>query len=162
MNVFILDHSMIWSAKMLDDAHLKAQISEACQILTANYNAECCEEYAVIGHLHHPVTKYYSDPKATGELLLYLYFLCSEYHTRFGKEHQDWFFLQGFKRENHRFFHSREYFHTCKTYVNGRMTDDIDEIRRYIATKPHRRPLTWTRREKPDWWKEYENAEMQC
>lgn len=38
MNVFILDRNMEKSAQMLDDAHLKAQINEACQILMENYN----------------------------------------------------------------------------------------------------------------------------
>ena len=60
MNVFILDRSMEKSAQMLDDAHLKAQINEACQILMANYNHERYPD-AKIGHVHHPVTKYYAS-----------------------------------------------------------------------------------------------------
>lgn len=43
-------------------------------------------------------------------------------------------------------------FEVSKTYVNGSMTDDIDAVRNYIITKPHTRPLTWTNRDKPDWW----------
>lgn len=152
MNVFILDHDMNKSAQMLDDAHLKAQLNEACQILTANYNEGRCEEYAVIGHLHHPVTRYYSDAKQTDELVSYLDKLCTEYYIRFGKEHQNYFFLRGFQIENPQFRVSYRNFSASKTYVKGRMTDDIDEIRRYISTKPHTKPLTWTRREKPDWW----------
>lgn len=156
MNVFILDKSMELSAQMLDDAHLKSQISEACQILTTNYNDGRCEEYAVIGHLHHPVTKYYYATRQTEELASYLCFLCAEYYIRFGKEHQNWFFLMGYLHENPQFSVAFRNFSVSKTYVKGRMTDNIDEIHRYIATKPHRRPLTWTRREKPDWWEEYE------
>lgn len=43
-------------------------------------------------------------------------------------------------------------FKASKTYVNGVMTDDIEVIRHYISTKPHTKPLTWTNRQKPDWW----------
>lgn len=57
MNVFILDRNMEKSAQMLDDAHLKAQINEACQILMANWNHEHCPD-SKIGHLNHPVTNF--------------------------------------------------------------------------------------------------------
>lgn len=157
MNVFILDKSMELSAQMLDDAHLKAQISEACQILMANWNHEHFP-LAKIGHIHHLVTKFYRDYAAKSELICYLGSLLTEYFVRFDKHHQNEFWFLGFTY--HVVYHKKRknIFKFGKTYVNGRMTDDIDEIRRYIATKPHRRPLTWTRREKPDWWKEYEDV----
>lgn len=43
-------------------------------------------------------------------------------------------------------------FQEAKTYVNGSMTNDIEEIRHYISTKPMKKQPTWTNREKPDWW----------
>lgn len=52
MNVFILDKNMKISARFLDDAHLRAQINEACQILMANYNHEKYPE-TKIGHINH-------------------------------------------------------------------------------------------------------------
>ena len=155
MNVFILDRSMEKSAQMLDDAHLKAQINEACQILMANYNHERYPD-AKIGHVNNPVTVFYSNDNLMCELLNYTEELINEYEIRFKKTHQNYFFVEGFYAEYVRekcgydifldnFIHS-------KTYVNGNMTDDIDAIRKYIMTKPHTRPLTWTNREKPDWW----------
>lgn len=151
MNVFILDRSMNKSAQILDDAHLKAQINEACQILMANWSNKHFPD-AKIGHLHHPITKYYSMENTTCELLAYLYFLTTEYYFRFRKEHQNYFWAVGFETENTKFKSVFDTFYASKTYVNGRMTDNIEEIRNYIMTKPHNKPYTWTNREKPDWW----------
>lgn len=157
MNVFILDRNMEKSAQMLDDAHLKAQINEACQILMANWNKEHYPD-AKIGHVHHAVTKFYSgsktcdqeDKSVKAELMCYLMDLLDEYEYRFGKRHQNWFWLNGFELV----YKAYPYivFHNAKTYVNGTMTDNIEEIRHYIMTKPHTKPLMWTNREKPDWW----------
>lgn len=148
MNVFILDRSMEKSAQMLDDAHLKAQINEACQILMANYNHERYPD-AKIGHVNHPMTKFYKTTECKKELIQYLDCLLDEYLYRFGKEHQNRFWANGFSLwETFPYFK----FSVSKTFVNGNMTDDIDAIRKYISTKPHTRPLIWTTREKPDWW----------
>lgn len=152
MNVFILSHDIAESASMLDDAHLIAQISEATQILMANWNDGRSESYAVIGHLHHPVTKYYAGIKQTEELLSYLFELLTEYYIRFGKEHQNFFWAIGFAHDNPQYFHNFSNFSKSKTFVHDHMTDDIEEIRKYIMTKPHKRPLKWTNRKKPDWW----------
>lgn len=149
MNVFILDRSMEKSGQMLDDAHLKAQINEACQILMANWNHENFP-YSKIGHINHPVTKFYTDYAAKSELICYLRFLLGEYTTRFEKVHQNLFWFIGFT--DIVVFHETSVFKFSKTYVNGSMTDTIETIRHYIMTKPHTRPLTWTNREKPDWW----------
>lgn len=157
MNVFILDRSMNKSAQMLDDAHLKAQINEACQILMANYNHERYPD-AKIGHVNHPVTVFYSKPitdsdrdkSVRAELACYLMDLLEEYEYRYKKRHQNWFWLNGFMLIYG--FYPYIDFHNAKTYVNGSMTDNIETIRQYIMTKPHTRPLTWTNREKPDWW----------
>lgn len=147
MNVFILDRSMEKSAQMLDDAHLKAQINEACQILMANYNHERYPD-AKIGHVNHPVTVFYRDKQRKTELMEYLRWLLDEYLFRFGKEHQNGFWLECFyKTMSFPMFE----FEVSKTYVNGSMTDDIDAVRNYIITKPRTRPLTWTNRDKPDW-----------
>lgn len=147
MNVFILDRNMEKSAQMLDDAHLKAQINEACQILMANYN-KWNYPNAKIGHVNHPVTKYYSNDFR--ELVSYLNFLLKEYEYRFRKLHQNFFWYFGFNNTIPCFMPKE--FSDSKTYVNGKMTDNIEEIRRYISTKPHSKPYTWTNREKPDWW----------
>lgn len=148
MNVFILDRNMEKSAQMLDDAHLKAQINEACQILMANWNYERYPD-AKIGHVNHPVTVFYGEKKRKTELIEYLRWLLDEYFCRFGKEHQNSFWLEGFyKTASFSMFE----FEVSKTYINGNMTNDIEAIRHYIMTKPHTRPLTWTNREKPDWW----------
>lgn len=157
MNVFILSRDMAASARMLDDAHLLAQINEATQILMANYNHENYPD-AKIGHINHPVTVFYSesitdknnDKSVRAELVCYLNDLHLEYASRFGKVHQNWFWLCGF--ENVYKAYPYVYFHNAKTLVNGHMTDDIEEIRKYIMTKPHKRPLKWTNRKKPDWW----------
>lgn len=149
MNVFILDRNMEKSAQYLDDAHLKAQINEGAQILMANYNRQYFPE-AKIGHVNHPVTKYYYSIPQKDELLSYLPDLFDEYLYRFKKEHQNYFWFDGFTK--HMFYLPNDYFIHSKTYVNGNMTDDIEAIRHYIMTKPHTRPLTWTNREKPDWW----------
>lgn len=148
MNIFILDRNMEKSAMMLDDAHLKAQINEACQILMANWNHEHFPD-AKIGHLGHTVTKFYSSTKAKLELLEYLPRLFDEYLFRFGKEHQNRFWYLGFC----------EFcgipdgsFKFSKTYVNGIMTDDIEVIRKYISTKPQQKKPVWTGRDKPEWW----------
>lgn len=159
MNVFILDRNMEKSAQMLDDTHLKAQINEACQILMANYNWSLYYydfgvpkdlHVPVIGHVNHPVTKFYRNKEKSYELFSYLRFLLLEYKYRFKKQHQNWFWLNGFMLIYG--FYPYIDFHNAKTYVNGTMTDDIEAIREYISTKPHTRPLTWTNREKPDWW----------
>lgn len=92
MNVFILDRSMEKSAQMLDDAHLKSQINEACQILMANWNHEHYPD-AKIGHVNHPVTKYYSRTDEKEELFSYLFDLLNEYSIRFGKLHQNIFLV---------------------------------------------------------------------
>lgn len=151
MNVFILDRDMIKSAKMLDDAHLNAQINEACQILMANYNKECYPN-AKIGHVNHPVTKFYANDEAADELLAYTHFLCCEYLSRKGKEHQNWFWVIGFEGcfPCHNF--TGLTFRVSKTYVNGIMTDDIQVIRKYISTKPQQKNPVWTGRDKPEWW----------
>lgn len=148
MNVFILDQNMEKSAQMLDDTHLKAQINEACQILMANFNRKYYLG-AKIGHVNHPVTVFYFDEARTEELFSYLDELLAEYHIRFKKQHQNVFWSIGFR------CHVNELpkdFKLSKTYVNGKMTDNIEEIRHYISTKPHSKPYTWTNREKPDWW----------
>lgn len=153
MNVFILDRDMRKSAQMLDDAHLNAQINEACQILMANYNHEHFPD-AKIAHVNHPVTNFYADEDCMVELVNYCFELVFEYFIRFGKRHQNEFFIDGYSQYEYQ--HERLY--TCdtfiksKTYVNGSMTDDIEAIRKYISTKPRTRRLTWTNREKPDWW----------
>lgn len=148
MNVFILDRDMRKSAKMLDDAHLKAQINEACHILMANWNYARYPD-AKIGHVNHPVTVFYGEKQRKTELMDYLGWLLDEYLFRFDKEHQNRFWLDGFNRTPT--FPLFE-FEVSKTYVHGSMTNDIESIRQYIMTKPHTRPLTWTNREKPDWW----------
>lgn len=147
MNVFILDRDMRKSAQMLDDAHLKAQINEACQILMANWNYERYPD-AKIGHVNHPVTVFYGETQRKTELMDYLGWLLDEYWFRFDKEHQNRFWLDGFNRTPT--FPLLE-FDVSKTYVNGHMTNDIETIRQYIMTKPHARPLAWTNRDKPDW-----------
>lgn len=149
MNVFILDRNMEKSAQMLDDAHLKAQINEACQILMANYNRDNYPD-AKIGHVNHPVTKAYDEVASSNELFSYLYYLLFEYNIRFKKLHQNMFWWQGFKMFNHMTEHF--VFWESKTYVDGQMTDDIEAIRKYISTKPMKKQPTWTNREKPDWW----------
>lgn len=151
MNVFILDRDMQKSAQMLDDMHLKAQINEACQILMANYNKECYPN-AKIGHVNHPVTKFYASDEAAAELLTYTHFLCCEYLRRKGKDHQNWFWVLGFESlfQNTSFIPLS--FRFSKTYVNGIMTDDIEAIRHYISTKPQKKKPVWTNREKPEWW----------
>ena len=148
MNVFILDRDMEESAAMLDDAHLKAQINEACQILMANWNHEHFPD-AKIGHLGHTVTKFYSSMGPKVELLEYLPRLFDEYLFRFGKEHQNRFWYLGFCE-----FHGipDDSFKFSKTYVNGIMTDDIAAIRHYIMTNLQQKKPVWTNREKPEWW----------
>lgn len=149
MNVFILDKDMEKSAQMLDDAHLIAQINEATQILMANYNKKLFPD-AKIGHVSHPVTMFYSQDYYKSELFRYLSkALIPEYKFRFGKEHQSYFWCEGFYDF---ILCLNDCFYGSKTYVNGHMTDNIEEIRQYIMTKPHKRPLKWTNRKKPDWW----------
>lgn len=153
MNVFILDRNMEKSAQMLDDAHLKAQINEACQILMANYNHKLFPE-SKIGHVSHPVTIFYKSQSCTIELFNYLSTLLEEYSSRFGKDHQNYFWWIGFSGVvyGEKRIHKIQKFTFSKTYVNGTMTDDIEAIRKYISTKPHTLPLTWTNRDKPNWW----------
>lgn len=150
MNVFILDKNMEKSAQYLDDAHLKAQINEATQILIANYNHENYPD-AKVGHINHPVTVYCK--RVCLELCYYLKYLLKEYKFRFGKEHQNYFWLKGFWSDYRlEYYPVMSKFCNSKTYYYGSMTDDIEAIRHYIMTKPHTRPLTWTNRDKPDWW----------
>lgn len=148
MNVFILDKDIGCSARMLDDSHLRAQINEACQILMAGYNKMYYPE-AKIGHANHPVTRFYFERNRATELFSYLDELLSEYCFRFGKQHQNVFWWMGFR---HRVGELPKEFRYSKTYVDGAMTDDIDEIRKCISTKPMQKKPTWTRRERPDWW----------
>lgn len=158
MNVFVLDKNMARSAEMLDDAHLIAQINEATQILMANYNHENYPD-AKVGYINHPVTVFYSEPitdynddkSVRAELVCYLEDLIPEYSNRFVKVHQNWFWLCGFKYMYGTYPYIN--FHNAKTFVNGRMTDNIEEIRKYISAKPHKRELKWTNRERPVWWK---------
>ena len=153
MNVFILDRNMEKSAQMLDDAHLKAQINEACQILMANYNHKAFPN-AKIGHINHPVTKFYENEDCMSELVNYCFELVFEYFLRFRKRHQNEFFINGYSQ----YEYQHEHLYTCdtfvesKTYINGTMTDDIQAIRKYISTKPMQKKPTWTNRKKPDWW----------
>lgn len=149
MNVFILDKNMEKSAQMLDDAHLRAQINEATQILMANYNRTLWTN-AKIGHVNHPVTVFYHDSDRTTELFSYLDQLLYEYCFRFKKQHQNIFWWVGF-RCNVEEVLPKEFRHS-KTYINGVMTNDISKIRKYISTKPMQEKPTWTNREKPDWW----------
>lgn len=151
MNVFILDRDMKKSAMMLDNAHLKAQINEACQILMANYNKENYPD-AKICHINHPVTKYYAEKSARAELFKYLHILLDEYYYRFGKDHQNSIWWFGFKHINCLYEISSCDFCDSKTYVSGIMTDDIASIRHYIMTKPQQKKPVWTNREKPEWW----------
>lgn len=150
MNVFILDRSMEKSAQMLDDAHLKAQINEACQILMANYNKRHYPK-SKIGHVGHTVTKFYDFIEPEGELFCYLAVLLKEYKHRFNKLHQNYFWANGFI-DCMSYFYESQVFDYSKTYVDGQMTDDIEAIRKYISTKPMKKQPTWTNREKPDWW----------
>lgn len=149
MNVFILSDNMKYSALLLDDAHLIAQINEGCQILMANYNHQKYPN-AKVGHINHPVTRFYSDIRARDELISYMSDLFNEYLYRFGKEHQNYFWLNGFIE--HLDFLPSTFFNYSKTHVENHMTNDIEEIREYIMTKPHVRKLKWTRRRKPYWW----------
>lgn len=152
MNVFILDKDMGCSARMLDDSHLRAQINEACQILMAGYNKVHYPE-AKIGHANHPVTKFYEyGSNQFGELFKYLNCLLLEYNIRFEKSHQNTFWWSGFLFVMSPYMRIDNNFVYSKTYVDGAMTDDIDEIRKYISTKPMQKKPTWTRRQKPDWW----------
>lgn len=153
MNVFVLDKDMKKSAEMLDDAHLISQINEACQILMANRNKEIFPG-AKIGHINHPVTKFYAKTSARNELLGYLYALLMEYCFRFGKDHQNLMWWFGFKSIGIIDGIVFDYFSDSKTLVDRVMTDDIEVIRWYISTKPHTRPLKWTGRNKPEWWTE--------
>lgn len=148
MNVFVLDKSMVKSAEFLDDAHLTAQINEACQILTANYNHEKFPS-AFVGHINHPVTKYYRDKNAKEELVSYLLYLLLEYKYRFGKLHQNFFWYYGFTSLYN--FPKLEEFTYSKSYV-GNMTSNINDIRYYISTKTYTKDIVWTKREKPLWW----------
>lgn len=159
MNVFILDKNMEKSAQYLDDAHLKAQINEACQILMANYNWSLYHfesgtptslDIPVIGHVSHPVTKFYRSKEKSYELFSYLRVLLAEYKHRFKKYHQNWFWYLGYGESKMPYMKGN--FFLSKTLVNGTMTDDIEVIRKYISTKPMKKKPTWTNRDKPDWW----------
>lgn len=154
MNVFVLDRDMEKSAMMLDDAHLKAQINESCQILTANYNHKLFPN-AKIGHVSHPVTIFYRDSACTWELFNYLGFLLNEYLIRFKKYHQSHFWWRGFYEDVYKVQTNEEVlkeFKASKTYVDGIMTDDIEVIRKYISTNPQQKKPVWTNCEKPEWW----------
>ena len=151
MNIFILDKSMEKSAQMLDDAHLISQINEGCQILMANYN-KTNNHMARIGHINHPVTIFYSTYIESTELLNYLCELISEYKIRFGKSHQNKFWVDGYIQELG-VIDDKSVFSESKTLVNDHMTDNIEEIREYIMNKPHKRALKWTNRDKPNWWR---------
>lgn len=124
MNVFILDKDMEKSAKMLDDAHLIAQINEATQILMANYNHERYPD-AKIGHIKHPVTVFYSDGAQKIQLLMYLRGLLEEYEYRFKKQHQNSFWCGGYAHAM-MFIPFPGIFNGSKTFVNGHMTDNIE------------------------------------
>lgn len=149
MNVFILDKDMQKSAEYLDDAHLISQINEVCQILMANYNYGIFRNKK-IRHLNHPVTIFYNEVKTEIELVSYLYELLWEYVYRFNKHHQNHFWFLGYVGGSESYMVDK--FEHSKTLVNRALTDDIDEIRKYIMTKEHKRPLKWTRRDKPEWW----------
>lgn len=126
MNVFILDKNMERSAQMLDDLHLRAQINEATQILMANYNREYFPD-AKIGHVNHPVTKFYEyGSDQFGELFEYLSKLLVEYNIRFNKYHQNDFWFAGF----------------CMLLC----------LKRGMTMNSNTPKPTWTNREKPDWW----------
>lgn len=137
------------SAAMLDDAHLLAQINEGCQILMANYNHSHFPD-AKIGHLNHPVTKFYSETEPKDELISYMSDLLQEYSFRFGKIHQNYFWLEGFTENI--FYNPVDCFDYSKTFIKDHFSNDIKEIRNYIITKPHVRKLKWTRRYRPEWW----------
>lgn len=149
MNVFVLNQMMRYSAEFLDDAHLIAQINEATQILMANYNLERYPR-AKIGHFHHPVVVYCNGLEK--ELASYLRYLLDEYEYRFDKKHQNWFWYFGFWAmmiEGE----PMTRFENLKTYIRDGFSDSIEQNRIYISTKPHVRPLRWTERDKPEWWK---------
>lgn len=152
MNVFILDKNMIKSAQLLDDAHLKAQINESCQILMANYNHSQYPQ-SKIGHIHHPVTKFYSSSDTMVELYTYLDALLEEYKYRFGKLHQNEFWFSGFGAVSLGIDDSYT-FYKSKTYIKPDMVDNIALIRYYISTKPQQKSPVWTKRKRPDWWGE--------
>lgn len=153
MNVFMLDPDMRKSAEMLDDAHLLSQISESCQILMANYNKEHYPD-AKIGHINHPIVKYYADEQERKELYIYLGILLDEYKYRFKKCHQNEFWHCGFWNEmEDDCLSSQDHFKCSKTLIEDKiLTDDIAAIRNYIMNKEHKRVLKWTNRIKPDWW----------
>lgn len=153
MNVFMLDTDMRKSAEMLDDAHLLAQINESCQILMANYNKEHYPS-AKIGHVNHPIVKYYAGEQEVEELYIYLGILLKEYEYRFKKWHQNYFWYRGFWDEiDSNSFSIRDHFKCSKTLIEDKvLTDNISTIRDYIMNKEHKRALKWTGRTKPEWW----------
>ena len=182
MNIFYVDKSPVLAAQALCDLHLNKMILETAQLLSTAHRINLESKPELINenlykstHVNHPCNKW-ARASVGNYKWLYNYFWClgDEFYYRKFKiydiENDEWVAVGEAKQ------------HSAITKlkhplwfvpINWMMDDDfydppqcmpdeykqdntVDAYRAYYISKQYtmKRPMKWTKREKPDWFKE--------
>ena len=90
MNIFVTDNCPIKSAKFLDDKRVVKMCLETAQILSSalRLNGYNGDDVYKLTHKNHPVVIWAAKTRLNYLWLLeHFHALCSEYNTRYGREH---------------------------------------------------------------------------
>lgn len=167
MNIFYLDKDPVVAAQMQCDKHVVKMILESAQMLsTAHWILESDNPLnESLGlykptHKNHPSTKW-ARSSAENYFWLYNHFvaLCDEYTYRYDKVHLSDKKLRGallhlpMKISNAQFDAP-----PLAMPDEFKAIDAVQAYRAYYQSKQDAFKMTWTRREKPEWFKE--NADI--
>ena len=90
MNIFFVDESPEYAARMLANAHVRSQLTESYKMLSAIHH-DCdsvISGMAPLSHLYHPATRWVGLSRHNYNWLFrHARELCKEYHLRWGVPH---------------------------------------------------------------------------
>lgn len=172
MNIFLSQDNVVDSVRDLDDLRLQKQCVETYQLLDLAIREKEAGHEIKAGHYHHPVYLFYKDNIPF--LAYYGYICCCEYLHRFCKRHS---LLEFFQDRCSEFLNINAYVNSVEGifvkpnftpyYMEGsikdpnhiRTTENVQDlfkkklINKWNADKSKGRPLRWTNRQVPEFYK---------
>lgn len=169
MNRFIIDHTPEAIAQAMCDKHVVKMPLEEAQMLSTvvrQLDPDYADRHGLyrIAHKNHPCTLWAGATRQNYIFSLSLFrSMLHEYTYRYGKYHASerllgalsdaaWLFLPDGEMTKH-----PECFGEERAFVSGEWWP-VNSYRMFYMTKQHRFKMVWTKRDKPEWFKEKEYA----
>lgn len=157
MQIFVVDRDPIIAAKMLCDKHVIKQTCESAQLLSTCHRVLDGPKEGIYKstHINHPANKWLRKSKEN-YLWLYNHFkgLSEEFEYRREKQHASWLKLNKLLENAPQNIPDQPLTEFVQCFDN-KLDDPVDGYRLYYNTEK-RYMAQWTKREIPDWFKNYE------